>query len=393
MAKSLEEIQRQIQEIGAQIPTTQQGIRQLQLQGGEPAAISNKVGQQAEETGETATTLSSPYQQFMQRIGNMLTQAQQGIIPQIYGLEREALGLEEQRARTGMVTPEELIGAPPSLQAGVRGAEMAAFQPGIERIRQVGRGLSTQLQLFEKALSAAKEYGKDLVKVSATPEVISGYLELLKTGASPSSIPEEIRNQVVSKMSTEDWQAMADSSKKTDELSRYQKLTALNSVRSAARQDPDIKIFSDIRGAYEQGRSGAQRQNGLGDIILMRTLAKITDPTTGVREEEFKTFESAQSTLARFGISLTKKMWAGDRLTNAARISMLGQLEDIYNQRKGAYDNAWQFYDLQGQELGEPQGQVLPKYYAPEVSESNTITAPDGSAWRQNQDGTLTQIK
>lgn len=96
-------------------------------------------------------------------------------------------------------------------------------------------------------------------------------------------------------------------------LTNYQTATLKNSLASQARLDPAIKVFNDVRGSFEQGTAAYKLGNensapGIGDIVLMRTLAKITDPTSSVREEEFKTFESAQAALGKLGISLTKQM-------------------------------------------------------------------------------------
>jgi len=139
----------------------------------------------------------------------------------------------------------------------------------------------------------------------------------------------------------------------------------LNNIQDNARQTPEIKVFNDVRGAFEQGRTAAQRGDGIGDLILLRTLAKITDPTSSVREEEFKTFDTAQGTLPRFGISLTKGMISGDRLTNAARTSFLNALSSIYQQREGAYKFAIDFYKNQASQAGIDGELVYPFYTAP----------------------------
>jgi LysM repeat protein len=144
-----------------------------------------------------------------------------------------------------------------------------------------------------------------------------------------------------------------------------QERTYLNQIQDNARQDPNIKSFPDVRASYETARSAATTGGGTGDIVLMRMLAKITDPSTGVREEEFKTFESAQSTLARYGIALTKKMWAGDRLSEEGRTQLLSAAEDIYKQREAAYNNSVNFYENQATNGGLPAGSVMPAYTAP----------------------------
>jgi len=159
--------------------------------------------------------------------------------------------------------------------------------------------------------------------------------------------------------------------------------SALNQIQDNARQDQNIKDFPAIRASYETARSASQDKTGAGDIVLMRMVAKITDPTTGVREEEFRTFEGAQSTLARYGIQLTKQMWKGDRLTDEGRKSLFGQVESIYGQRKAAYDNSYQFYNNQATGWGLDEGSVMP-YYAAPVETTKKLTQAEINAYRQD---------
>ncbi len=144
-----------------------------------------------------------------------------------------------------------------------------------------------------------------------------------------------------------------------------------------ARQDPNIKEFAPIRASFETARSAALKKNGAGDIVLMRMIAKITDPTTGVKEEEFRTFESAQSTLSKFGISLTTKMWSGDRLSDSGRLQLYQQAKDIYQQRLAAYQSVVDFFDKQATDAGLPSGLVTPVYTAP----SSNTTKDTGGGW------------
>lgn len=137
-----------------------------------------------------------------------------------------------------------------------------------------------------------------------------------------------------------------------------EQLSELNKIRGDMRQDPDIKDFPTVRDAYTTGLDASKRNNNAGDIILMRMIAKITDPTTGVREEEFKTFEGAQGTLAKFGIDLTKKMWGAGALTDEGRAQLLGVMKDIYNRKESAYKNSLDFFNNQGTTFGIPENLI-----------------------------------
>jgi len=184
------------------------------------------------------------------------------------------------------------------------------------------------------------------------------------------------------------WEAGVDAAaqqlaRRTTTSSPTQRLTkqqqsALNTVMDNARQDPDIKIFPDVRQAYDTAVTNANKKNGAGDVVLMRMIAKMTDPTTGVREEEFKTFAGAQSTLAQYGIKLTKQMWSGDRLNEFGRSELAKVAQEIYDQRKTAFDNSFQFFQTQAQQAGIPQGVNILPYNISSASKTNkTVSSAD----------------
>lgn len=162
-------------------------------------------------------------------------------------------------------------------------------------------------------------------------------------------------------------------------MDKEQLFKDLNTIADNARQQKNISTFPDVRASFETARSAAKAGNSAGDLILMRMLAKITDPTTGVREEEYRTFTGAQGALAALGIQLTTDMIGEGKLTARGRGALLKQAFDIYNQRKAAYDFDYNFYDKQAQGIGLPSRSVLPYYAAPE--QSVKIQTSDGSIY------------
>ena len=124
------------------------------------------------------------------------------------------------------------------------------------------------------------------------------------------------------------------------------------SIITSYRNDPDVKDFPAVRDAFTTGLDASARNNSTGDIILMRMIAKATDPTTGVREEEFRTFEGAQGELAKRGIALTKKMWGQGTLNEYGRTQLRGVLTDIYNRKHGQYRSASSLYEGLATEAG-----------------------------------------
>lgn len=162
-------------------------------------------------------------------------------------------------------------------------------------------------------------------------------------------------------------------------LSPYQTITATNSIQDNARQDPDISIFTNVRGAFEQARQAKNQQNSAGDIVLMRTIAKITDPTSSVREEEFATFKDAQGALPKYGVQMTKGLVGKGQLTPEGRTALMNQIQNIYNQRKAAYDSKVNYYQSQAQAVGGS----IPFYVAPEMEGGQTAEQFRAEAQKQ----------
>jgi hypothetical protein len=138
----------------------------------------------------------------------------------------------------------------------------------------------------------------------------------------------------------------------------------LSKLSDQAEADPDIKSFPTIRDSYETGNEAAGRKNSAGDIILMRMIAKATDPTTGVREEEFRTFEGAQGALAHYGVRLTSAMWGKGQLNEPGREQLRGILQGIYDRKLGYYNAAKKFHVDRAQGLGV-EGSRIVRDYAP----------------------------
>jgi LysM repeat protein len=168
-------------------------------------------------------------------------------------------------------------------------------------------------------------------------------------------------------------------------LTDYQRLTSLNSIRSQARQDAGIKLFTNsLQPSYNGAFAAAAMGNSTGDIILMRYVAKLTDPPTGVREEEYKTFKGAQGDLQNLGIHLTKGMIGRGQLTAEGRKQLLSIATALYDNAKSKYENSYSFYDQQAQDLGFAPGTVSPNYTggSNETKTGTTImTSPDGKQW------------
>lgn len=169
----------------------------------------------------------------------------------------------------------------------------------------------------------------------------------------------------------------------------------LNTISDNARLDPNVKDFAAIRAGYETARGAAQAKDSLGDIIMMRMVAKITDPSTGVREEEYRTFTGAIGTLPGYGIALTKNMIGKGKLTDSGRAALLAEINKIYGQRKNAYQNSVDAYKKQAEKAGGTAEDILPVYIAPDDQEKPTgeIVQKGDAQYQKNPDGSYTRIK
>lgn len=136
-------------------------------------------------------------------------------------------------------------------------------------------------------------------------------------------------------------------------LTPLQLLGYQNQIQDNMRQDPVIKAYSELVNfgvptVIDRFNSG--EVDNLSDTVLMRTLAKVTDPTTGVREEEYRTFETAQGALGRLYALPSNWIGAG-RLTDTGRQSMIREIQDRYNASLTEYIRSYQFYSGQAGQL------------------------------------------
>lgn len=244
-----------------------------------------------------------------------------------------------------------------------------------------------KFEALKNAVGAPPEIKGAIANATNTTELINAAGDYLQTGTGIIGEYNYYKRDMLARgltpKSFEDYQT-DDANRKISIASAAslgglsnQQFQRLNTIADNARQDGNIKDFPAIRASYETARSAAQKNDGTGDVVLMRMIAKITDPTTGVRDQEFETFAGAQSTLANFGIKLTTKMWSGDRLNDYGRKSLFQQAQDIYDQRKAAYDNSYEYFKKQAEKTGGSVDDVLPYYVAPTAEIESTKKSID----------------
>ena len=130
-----------------------QGTRNLQLQSGDTAALLDLGNRSAKNVAESVPS-GSAYQQFGLALMKLLQDSQRlGTKPLA---EQQFAAREEQTKRTLAQTPQELIGASPGLQAGVRSAAAEAIQPTITGLGQQQKTFQEQITGFGNILGQAR---------------------------------------------------------------------------------------------------------------------------------------------------------------------------------------------------------------------------------------------
>lgn len=155
-----------------------------------------------------------------------------------------------------------------------------------------------------------------------------------------------------------------------------------NRILDNMSQDKQILYFNDTKNAYDRIVEARQlatdnpSAKGVADLTMLRAFAKLTDPTSSVREEEFESMESAQSALARYGVKLTNQMITGERLTDTARNNFLEQSKRLYETHQKTYLDRLNLYQTQADTFGIPRSMIFSgsqnELIEPSTSETNS---------------------
>lgn len=169
-------------------------------------------------------------------------------------------------------------------------------------------------------------------------------------------------------------------SKPASNLTDQQKLAFQNQTQDNMRVDPAIKSYGELVSfgvptVLNNFNSG--NVSNVSDTVLMRTLAKVTDPSTGVREEEYKTFEDSIGAINRV-FTLPKKWVGKGRLTDEGRQQIIKEIQDRFNARQTDYNNAYQYYNQQAMQ----QGVTVPPPFG-STTQTTSPTLSDEQAYQE----------
>jgi hypothetical protein len=137
------------------------------------------------------------------------------------------------------------------------------------------------------------------------------------------------------------------------------KLKSLRAMLSRqAENSREAQEFLVVRDYYQQGIKSLEASDNMGDLMAIRSLAKVSDKLTGIREGEQLSFEQAQGALLKAGM-ITSKMLGRGSFTPQARAAIARELQSIYDIKRGWYRNAKEHYRSQAELLGLPNPESI----------------------------------
>lgn len=145
--------------------------------------------------------------------------------------------------------------------------------------------------------------------------------------------------------------------KSMPESTARQKALRLTLSRQAENSQ-EAKEFLVVRDYYNQGIKSLKAADNYGDLMAIRSLAKVSDKLTGIREGEQLSFEKAQGELLRAGM-ITPKMLGRGSFTPAARAAIARELKNIYDNKLQYYRNAKDHYRTQATLLDLPNPESI----------------------------------
>lgn len=157
-------------------------------------------------------------------------------------------------------------------------------------------------------------------------------------------------------------------------LTPYQSLSYQNQIEDNFRTNPAVQNYTNLVnfGVPSVVSEIAADPNSVKDTILMRTLAKITDPSTGVREGEYETFQNSIGAINRLFVMPGSWIGAG-RLTQEGREQMTKLVLNRFNAAQSEYKNQYDYYSNQAKAGGVG---LPPAYQASAAPAATPPTAP-----------------
>lgn len=161
--------------------------------------------QQPSDLAPQTPDSTDPITKFNLMVLNLLRDAQKGggqeaEFTNQRALERASVNRGSDLASVSGLRPQDMVSSMQN-RANIQAPEQDAIAVAM-------KSQDKRLENFESMLSTIKDIGGDMLKnVAPSPEITTGYVNMIRAGADFTSIPEEIRNKIVSKLTPDDWNA------------------------------------------------------------------------------------------------------------------------------------------------------------------------------------------
>lgn len=274
---------------------------------------------------------------------------------------------KEQNKRISAQTPNELIGASPGLQSGVRSSYAGALDPTIESGRSSAQTFGEQIRSFGDAINTTREFMSDYqTKVDkARDDARAVIKDALTIGGSDSLkglAPEELASlekaagypkgyiQGVSQTLKErELELKKQNAATVGGLSAAQINQTVNQIAGAFDNEPLVKNYNVVQEGYQTlSNIGTDTTNAADDIAFIYGFAKIMDPNSVVREGEYNTIQKyAQSWASTFGFNAKRIYSNTNFLSKDAKDKMLQVMSTKYGTATNQYNNLRSEYQRQ----------------------------------------------
>lgn len=151
-----------------------------------------------------------------------------------------------------------------------------------------------------------------------------------------------------------------------------------NGLTDNIRQDPELKNYIIIRDQYTTALDARRAKSSAGDIVLIRSLARASDPGSTVREEEYETFKAAAGKLKKLGISLTTDMIGAGILDEATRDIILKRVKALEERKRVQADRSIRRFKALAKKYGRDPDLIMNDYNYDEATPAANPTDPEG---------------
>ena len=280
-------------------------------------------------------------------------------------LQRASIG------RASEITPEELRTLSPSQQAAIRGADVRALEPELDKISadiaRANQLSDTFFKRFELATTLGENFAAKLVP---DDETLQGFKKLVEAGEMSLAAVAKLSNEATARRLVELVDVAEIEKNKLRQakaLSEAKKTGTLGDL-NPAQQNASFKLADDfeaaskdffkIRDAFNRVRASAQDPSAAGDLSLIFNFMKTLDPGSVVRESEFATAANTAGVPERIR-ALYNKVLTGKRLSEATRADFVKRASTLVEAAARQQESVSETFSSRAEAFGIPASFVV----------------------------------